>query len=150
MIDKFRAENGSSVGHKLARIVPTRFGTRYVAACGTSAYHISSRVPEVVTCKRCLAKTAAQETPSAPAASRTPHPFMVRKMTGRGGVKWIVVRNPGGRRVSVHSTPIRSAAQAQADELNIGAMVRPAAEDDRPYEVRRAEAAAAYRRQAEE
>lgn len=72
--------------------------------------------------------------------------FSVRKMvSGRNGdVRWIVVKNPGGRRVSVHAEILRSVAQATADRLNISAMVKDYAEDPRPYEVRRAEAEAAF------
>jgi hypothetical protein len=43
-------------------------------------------------------------------------------------------------RVSVYATS-RQSAQLDADTLEIGAMVREYADDPRPYEVRRAEAA---------
>jgi hypothetical protein len=59
--------------------------------------------------------------------------------------KYLVVRNPGGKRVSVHASVTREGAQASADDLNIGAMVKDHAEDPRPYAERRAEAEAAYR-----
>lgn len=74
------------------------------------------------------------------------HPFQVRKVTsGRTGVtKFIVVKNPGGRRVTVHAHFLREGAQADADELNIAALVKPHAEDPRPYDVRLAEAEADY------
>lgn len=75
------------------------------------------------------------------------HPYAVRKVTsGRTGREsFIVVKNPGGRRVSVHAAMHRTTAQAEADELNIGAMVKDHAEDPRPYAERLAEATAAYR-----
>lgn len=74
------------------------------------------------------------------------HPFQVRKVTsGRvSGETWIVVMNPGGRRVSVHAHHSRRSAQLEADDLNVGAMVKPHAEDPRPYAERLAEAQAAY------
>lgn len=74
------------------------------------------------------------------------HPYAVRQTTsGYNGVtKYLVVKNPGGRRVSVHAHVTRQSAQFEADDLNIGALVKPHAEDPRPYEERRAEAAAAY------
>lgn len=76
----------------------------------------------------------------------TGHPFKVRKVTSgySGGESFVVVRNPGGRRVSVHSMS-QEQAQADADGLNIGAMVRPHAEDSRPYAERLAEAEVSYR-----
>lgn len=46
-------------------------------------------------------------------------------------------------RVSVHAGT-RQSAQVDADALEIGAMVTPAAEDPRPYAVRLAEAAARF------
>lgn len=75
------------------------------------------------------------------------HPFAVRKTTsGYNGItKFLVVRNPGGRRVSVHAHLTRESAQAAADDLNIGAMVKDFDLDPRPYAVRRAEAEATYR-----
>ena len=72
------------------------------------------------------------------------HPFSVRKMSGRGGVKYVVVLNPGQRRVSVHAHVTKDTAWIDADQLNIGALVRDHAEDPRPYEIRLAEATAAY------
>jgi hypothetical protein len=50
----------------------------------------------------------------------------------------------GAGRVSVHAGT-RECAQSDADDLNIGDLVKPHAEDPRPYAVRRAEAGAAYR-----
>lgn len=75
------------------------------------------------------------------------HPFAVRQVRSgyTGERKYIVVKNPGGHRVTVHAHVTRESAQADADQLNIGAMVRDYADDQRPYEVRRAEAEAAYR-----
>lgn len=77
----------------------------------------------------------------------TKHPYAIRQTTsGYNGVtKFLVVKNPGGRRVSVHAHITRQSAQAEADDLNIGEMVKPHAEDPRPYAERRAEAEAAYR-----
>jgi hypothetical protein len=73
------------------------------------------------------------------------HPFTVRKMVnGYNGVaKYHVYYK--GERCSVHADLHRDVAQAQADRLNIAEMVKPHAEDPRPYEVRYAEAEAAYR-----
>lgn len=77
---------------------------------------------------------------------RTRHPYQVRKQTsGRSWDTFIVVLNPGGRRVSANPHVTRESAQASADDLNIGAMVKPHAEDPRPYAERHTEAAAAYR-----
>lgn len=75
------------------------------------------------------------------------HPFQVRQVrSGYTGYKsYIVVKNPGGHRVSVHAYQTRETAQSNADDLNIGAMVKPHAEDPRPYAERRAEAEKAYR-----
>jgi hypothetical protein len=81
-----------------------------------------------------------------PTMSRTRHPFAVRKVVSgyTGWDSYIVVQNPGGRRVSVHAST-RECAQADADQLNIGAMVKDYVDDPRPYDVRRAEAEKAYR-----
>ncbi len=78
------------------------------------------------------------------------HPYRVRAQTsGYNGVpKYIVVKlRKGDRpsRVSVHPHVTREAAQAAADDLNICEMVRPHADDPRPYAVRRVEAEAEYR-----
>jgi hypothetical protein len=74
------------------------------------------------------------------------HPYAVRQVrSGRtGAMQYIVVKNPGGRRVTFPAHATRQAAQSDADRLNIGAMVKPEAVDPRPYEVRRDEAEAAY------
>lgn len=73
-------------------------------------------------------------------------PYTVRETTsGRTGVtKYVVVLNPGSRRVSNEAHLTRDGAQAAADQLNIGAMVRDHDVDPRPYAVRLAEAEAAY------
>jgi hypothetical protein len=70
-------------------------------------------------------------------------PYRVRLQKGRGGDKFIVVTRQGAR-VSTHPHLTRGGAQAAADILNIMEMVRPHAEDPRPYEARHADAAAAY------
>jgi hypothetical protein len=76
-----------------------------------------------------------------------PHPFVVRKVSSgyTGRESFIVVKNPGARRVSVHASVTRETAQVEADTLNIGAMVKNYDEDPRPYAERLAEAEAAYR-----
>lgn len=80
--------------------------------------------------------------------SKPARPFKVRQQTSgwNGVTSYIVVMNPGGRRVSVHAHYTKQSAQAAADELNIIEMVKPANEDPRPYNVRRAEAEAQYHR----
>lgn len=80
--------------------------------------------------------------------TKTRHPYVVRtQASGYGGFpKFIVVRNPGGRRVSVHPHITRESAQSAADELNIAAMVKDYDEDPRPYAERLAEARQAYQR----
>lgn len=84
------------------------------------------------------------ETKTQTAAAK--HPYQVRKTTsGRTGVaKFIVVLNPGGRRVSVHPCLTAADAQAAADQLNIAAMVADFSVDPRPYSVRLAEAESLY------
>jgi hypothetical protein len=67
---------------------------------------------------------------------------------GRGGDTYIVVRNPGGRRVTTHPHRTRDGAQAEADRLNVGSLVKDYDEDPRPYEVRLAEAEQIYTRRA--
>lgn len=84
------------------------------------------------------------------AAQPATPPYRVRTQTsGYTGVpKYIVVRlHQGARpsRVSVHPFTTRESAQASADDLNIGAMVKPYADDPRPYAARRAEAEHHYR-----
>jgi hypothetical protein len=75
------------------------------------------------------------------------HPFTVRAQSSgyTRSETFIVVRNPGGRRVTVNPHYAREHAQADADALNIAAMVKDEADDPRPYRVRYAEAEAAYR-----
>lgn len=77
----------------------------------------------------------------------TKHPFSVRQTKSgyTGEVKYLVVQNPGGQRVSVHAYHARYVAQLAADDLNIQAMVKDYDEDPRPYAERLAEARAAYR-----
>lgn len=71
--------------------------------------------------------------------------FTVRKVTsGYTGRESFIVWKRGGGRVSVHAFHSRRAAQFSADELNIGALVLPHADDPRPYDVRRVEAAERY------
>jgi hypothetical protein len=78
--------------------------------------------------------------------STAKHPFRVRKQSSSRALSetFVVVKLNGGR-VSTWPHTTREAAQTEADDLNIGAMVKPQDEDPRPYDVRRAEAAAAYR-----
>jgi hypothetical protein len=74
-------------------------------------------------------------------------PYVVRKQSSgyTASVKWIVVKNPGARRVTVVAHHSQRAAQIEADALNVSALVKDHAEDPRPYEVRLAEAEATYR-----
>lgn len=76
----------------------------------------------------------------------TKHPFVVRQVKSgyTGIVKYMVVKNPGGHRVSTELHLSRESAQAAADDLNVGAMVKDHADDPRPYAIRLAEAEAAY------
>jgi hypothetical protein len=73
--------------------------------------------------------------------------YTVRKRTSGydGGVSFIVWDTERKSRVSVVPNLTRQQAQASADDLNIGDMVRPHAEDPRPYAERRAEAERIYR-----
>lgn len=75
------------------------------------------------------------------------HPFAVRQQTSgyTGAPVFIVVRNPGGRRVSVCPYLVRSAAQQDADLLNITELVKPYTADPRPLRDRYADAEATYR-----
>lgn len=75
------------------------------------------------------------------------HPFAVRQQTSgyTGASVFIVVRNPGGRRVSVHPYVTRSAAQQDADLCNITELVKPYDTDPRPLKDRYADAEATYR-----
>lgn len=79
------------------------------------------------------------------------HPFSVRKQSSGYTLseKYIVVKNPGGKRVSVHAHHTREEAVHAADTLNIAEMVKPYDQDPRPYAVRRAEAETAYRAEKE-
>jgi hypothetical protein len=56
---------------------------------------------------------------------------------------WYAYDTQRKTRVSVHAST-RECAQADADDLNIGDMIADYADDPRPYDVRRAEAEAAY------
>jgi hypothetical protein len=72
--------------------------------------------------------------------------FSVRKQVSgwTGDEKFIVVVKKTGSRVTVHAHLVREHAQAHADQLNIGEMVKPYAEDPRPYDVRLEEARCTY------
>ncbi len=72
--------------------------------------------------------------------------FTVRKMTSgyNGDVRYYVYDLQAKARVTVHSFLTRPGAQSEADELNISELVKSHAEDPRPYEVRLAEALAAF------
>jgi hypothetical protein len=73
--------------------------------------------------------------------------FTVRTTTsGHNGMTKYPVYN-GPRRVSVHAYGTREGAQANADELNIGAMIKDHAEDPRPYQEKLADARAEFRKQ---
>lgn len=55
----FSTQYGVKV-HRLAREAPSRFGTRYVALCGASAYDVHVFAPSGrLTCQRCKAKEEA-------------------------------------------------------------------------------------------
>lgn len=73
--------------------------------------------------------------------------YRVRATTsGYNGVtKYNVWDTARKGRVNVVAHHSREGAQMQADDLNIGDMVRDHADDPRPYAVRLAEAEAAYR-----
>ncbi len=75
-------------------------------------------------------------------------PYRVRKQSSgyTRSDTFIVVKVTDGRtqRVTVNPHRTREGAQADADELNIGALVKDYAADPRPYAERHAEAAAAY------
>lgn len=79
-------------------------------------------------------------------------PFRVRRQSSgyASSEKFIVVMlRPGqpASRVTTWPHVTRESAQAEADRLNIGHMVKDYADDPRPYVERRAEAEAAYRAQ---
>lgn len=73
-------------------------------------------------------------------------PYVVRKQSSGRTLSetYIVVRNPGAQRVSVHGAISKVTAQHEADQLNIGTLVRDYADDPRPYAVKRAEAEQRY------
>jgi hypothetical protein len=58
---------------------------------------------------------------------------------------FIVIDSRTGGRISVQPCRTRESAQHEADQLNIGDMVKDYADDPRPYAERRAAAEAAYR-----
>jgi hypothetical protein len=72
--------------------------------------------------------------------------YTVRKMTSgyTGLSKYYVYDLVGKGRVTVHAHLMRADAQVEADSLNVSDMVKPYDEDPRPYEVRLAEAQAAF------
>jgi hypothetical protein len=73
--------------------------------------------------------------------------YTVRKQTSgwSGTVRYYVWDRVKKSRVTVHADLHRDVAQMHADSLNVMDMVKPHAEDPRPYEVRLAEAEAAFR-----
>lgn len=79
--------------------------------------------------------------------AKTGRRYTVRKQTSgyNGNVRYYVYDTVSQGRVTVHAYLGRDAAQASADYLNIGDMVKSYDDDPRPYEVRYAEAEAAYR-----
>lgn len=72
--------------------------------------------------------------------------YTVRKQSSgyTSSVKFFVYDTKNKGRVSVNASILRESAQAEADALNVSELVPDAATDPRPYEVRRAEAAARY------
>lgn len=72
--------------------------------------------------------------------------FVVRKQTsGRNGdVKFYVFSKTRNSRITVHGHLRRESAQHEADSLNIADLILDYELDPRPYEVRLAEAEAAY------
>lgn len=73
--------------------------------------------------------------------------YTVRKQTSgyNGDVRYYVYDTVSKGRVTAYPVNLRSTAQIHADRLNVADMVRPHAEDPRPYEERLAEATAAYK-----
>lgn len=72
------------------------------------------------------------------------HPFAVRKTTSgyNGSTSYLVVKNPGGHRVSVHSHIAPETAQSEADDLNVMDLAKSMwTEDGAPFDERMAEAA---------
>lgn len=74
------------------------------------------------------------------------HRYTVRKRVSgyTGRPSYIVYDTVRQSRVSAVPGLTREQAQASADDLNIGDLVPLAADDPRPYAVRRAEAETAY------
>lgn len=72
--------------------------------------------------------------------------FVVRKQQSgyTGAVSYVVYDSISKGRVSVHAMSFGQ-AKASADDLNIGDMVPLAADDPRPYDIRRAEAEVKFR-----
>lgn len=68
--------------------------------------------------------------------------YRVRKQSGR--TTTYVVVDGNGSRVTTHPHKTAGCAQAEADRLNVGSMVKDFADDPRPYAVRLSEAEAAY------
>jgi hypothetical protein len=79
-------------------------------------------------------------------SAHTGHPFSVRKVKSgyTGRETYIVVKNPGAQRVTVHAHHSEDNAWRAANALNISQMVPLAEVDPRPYAERRAEAEAAF------
>lgn len=75
------------------------------------------------------------------------HRFTVRKQSSgyTASVRFYVYDLVSKSRVTVHAHRCRDTAEMEADRLNIQEMVKPHAEDPRPYEARYAEAEAAYK-----
>lgn len=73
--------------------------------------------------------------------------FVVRKQASgySSSVRYKVVRKATGGRVQSGYDHTEQSAQAAADQLNIGELVRPWTLDPRPYEERLAEAERIYR-----
>ena len=73
-------------------------------------------------------------------------PYRVRKQSAgsRGTFDAYIVVKLGGGRATTWPHVNRADAQAEADRLNVGDMVRDYAEDPRPYDVRRADAQRDY------
>lgn len=72
--------------------------------------------------------------------------FTVRKQSSgyAASVRFYVYDTVGKGRVTVGAHILRDAAEAEAEGLNVTELMTEAARDPRPYDVRRAEAAARY------
>lgn len=82
----------------------------------------------------------------AAAMARRPVYTVRKQSSGRAAsVGYFVFNTQDEQRVSVHASRRRDSAQHEADQLNIAALVLDHADDPRPYDLRRAEADAAYR-----